>query len=221
MAILIYGSVALIVAIVSSLILYSVAKGKVRSGRLRDHALTRASALAPFFGLAWLLVAFLIHVAISNEIAHQDCGLSGDPYVTLPNRFVVGSLDTTDGYVVAPGYRTGVPSTGPGYVRGIIDLHWKNDTFSGTYFDFNDSGVRGFSFDSRDLDIKTFPATMSWHTGEAGQYDGQSSYWKVYFQYRHHWPKYIFILLILAGEAAIAYRVWKLWTAVEPLEQDS
>jgi hypothetical protein len=34
------------------------------------------------------------------------------------------------------------------------------------------------------------------------------------FRHRQRWPNYLLIFLIIAGEAAIAIRVWKFWTTV-------
>jgi hypothetical protein len=98
------------------------------------------------------VIAFLIHVQISNRLAHQDCGLSGDPYVTLPNGYVLGSLNTYSGYIKAPGYETGGPVAGPGYVRSIIDLNFSDPYFVGTQFDHETSSVRSFVFDTRKLE---------------------------------------------------------------------
>lgn len=103
-----YGILGLIGACVLSLILYKFAKGRVLDAGLTRHRLTREAAAASFLGLLWLVVALLLHVAISNRFAHQDCGLSGDPYVTLPNGYKLGSLHTYSGYIVAPGFQTDV-----------------------------------------------------------------------------------------------------------------
>ena len=83
------------------------------------------------------------------HLAHQDCGLSGDPYVTLPNGYVIGSLNTYDGYLKAPGVETDTPVVGLGYVRSIVDLHYADPYFTGTLFDFNTTTVRSFVFDTR------------------------------------------------------------------------
>ena len=114
MTILIFGFLGIFVASVLSVCLYVFAKRKVRREGLVGHRLTVVSSFSPFLGLLWLLVALLLHVQISNRLAHQDCGLSGDPYVTLPNGYVVGSLNTYDGYLVAPGFKTDTPVAGPG-----------------------------------------------------------------------------------------------------------
>jgi hypothetical protein len=127
MTIFTYGIVGILGAGVLSLILFLKARRKLRDEGRRDHSLILKSVAAPFLGLAWLLVAVLIHIQASNRLAHQDCGLSGDPYVTLPNGYEVGSHNTYDGYIRAPGSRTDVPVAGPGYVRSIISLHLEDD----------------------------------------------------------------------------------------------
>jgi hypothetical protein len=135
MTILTFASVGLVVACVLSVVLYVAARGRVRRG-LSSRRATVAGVVAPFLGLLWFVVAFLIHVQISNRFAHQDCGLSGDPYVTLPNGYVLGSLNTYSGYFKAPGYETDTPVAGPGYVRSIINLKFSDPYFVGTQFDF-------------------------------------------------------------------------------------
>jgi hypothetical protein len=100
-----------------SIILFFLARKKLRNEGRNDRSLVVKSTVAPFLGLVWLIVALLIHVQISNKLAHQDCGLSGDPYVTLPNGYELGSHNTCDGYIRAPGAQTDVPVAGPGYVR--------------------------------------------------------------------------------------------------------
>jgi hypothetical protein len=179
-------------------------------------------------GLLWIAVAFLIHLNISNVLAHQDCGLSGDPYVTLPNGYVLGSHNTYDGYIKAPGYETDVPVAGPGYVRSIVHLEYSDPYFIGTQFVFKTSRVRRFVFDTR---------TREFHASEPDMEEGRSfdssdrvsmdawtdaithaqrdpeSYWTLYHRYRHRWPKYVFLALIAAGEIAIVSWVRKAWRA--------
>ena len=216
MTIVTYGFFGLVVATVSSLLLYLLAKRRVRDAGASHHRLVVASVFAPFLGLLWLVAALLLHVAISNRLAHQDCGLSGDPYVTLPNGYVLGSANTYDGYIAAPGYKRDVPVTGPGYVRSIIDLQWKDGYFSGTQFDFKTSSVRRFIFNTRDRSIQTFDASpLSWQAGQADAHNDASSYWNLYKQYRHHWPNVVLLVLIAAGEAAIAFWLWRIATTVQ------
>jgi hypothetical protein len=180
--------------------------------------------------LLWLAVALLLHVQISNRLAHQDCGLSGDPYVTLPNGYVVGSLNTYDGYFVAPGFKTDTPVAGPGYVRSIIDLHYSEPNFTGTLFDNDTTTVRSFVFDTRTRTAQlSTPSGQSIHAmnpyhPDAADMDawtaandeaqrGPNSYWKIYYRYRHHWPNYVLLAMILAGEGAIVFWVRKAWAA--------
>src|SRR5262249_31071787 len=138
----------LVVASALSVTLRLIAKRRIRKGERSQDAMVVGTA-APFLGLLWLMVAFLIHVQISNRLAHQDCGLSGDPYVTLPNGYVLGSLNTYSGYIQAPGYETDVPVAGPGYVRSIINLKFSDPYFVGTQFDHKTSSMRSFVFDTR------------------------------------------------------------------------
>ena len=123
MTILTYGIIGILGTGALSLILFLFVRKKLRNEGRNDRRFVVKSTVAPFLGLAWLIVALLIHVQISNKMAHQDCGLSGDPYVTLPNGYELGSHNTYDGYIRAPGAQTDVPVTGPGYVRSIISLH--------------------------------------------------------------------------------------------------
>jgi hypothetical protein len=214
MTIVTYGLLLLVLATIASIALVMRARKRLPEGLEGRRAFLHICAFAPFAGLLWLIVALLIHVQISNKLAHQDPGLSGDPYVTLPNGFVLGSHNTYDGYIVAPKYETGVPVTGPGYVRSIIDLDWKDGIFSGTQFDFNSSKVRRFTFNTQDLSIKTFDlGPLTWHAGDPSPLDHPYSYWNLYAQYRHHWPNYILVAVIILGESGIAFVLWGGWTA--------
>ena len=184
------------------------------------------SAAAPFLGLAWLTVALLIHLQVSNRLAHQDCGLSGDPYVTLPNGYVLGSLNTYDGYFKAPGFETDVPATGPGYVRSIVDLKYSDGYFRGTQLELTTSTMRNFVFDTRTrefhaaagnpepADKKPTTGTVDidkWADAQKHVHQDPDSYWKLYTQYRHHWPNYFLAALILLGEATVIFGVRRLW----------
>jgi len=72
------------------------------------------TTIAPFLAFFWLIAAFALHVSISNKVAHHDCGfgLSPDPWVTLPNGYKLGSLNTYDGFIAAPGVETAQPVFG-------------------------------------------------------------------------------------------------------------
>jgi hypothetical protein len=222
-----------VAACILSVVLYIAARRKKLKLGLRGHRLTVVSACAPFVGLLWLVTALLLHVQISNRLAHQDCGLSGDPYVTLPNGYIVGSLNTYDGYLVAPGSKTDTPVVGPGYVRSIVDLHYSEPYFTGTLFDFDSSTVRSFVFDTRTklarlstpADQNTHemnpyhpdPADMeAWTAANNNAQTGADSYWKIYYHYRHHWPNYVLLMMILAGEGAIVFWVRRTWVEASP-----
>lgn len=222
MTVLIWGSLGLAVATLLTISLYFIERHQVRRVGLSWNGLTSLRAFAPFFGLLWLVVALLIHVFVSNLIAHQDCGLSGDPYVTLPNGYVLGSHNTYDGYFKSPGFETGVPVAGPGYVRGIIDLQYSNGYFTGTQFDFAASGIRHFVYDTRDRSFRvTDPGTPShWEDVQTSVHNDESSYWVLYERYRHKWPNYVLLTLILIGEGAIVYWVWKSWSGPGRVSED-
>lgn len=175
-----------------------------------------ASVVTPFLAFLWPIAAFVIHVQISNRVAHQDCGLglSPDPYVTLPNGYVLGSHNTYDGYFKAPGYETDVPVAGPGYVRSIINLKYSDGYFTGTQFDFKTSKTRGFLFDTRDLTFRvTVPDVQVREWSATDPPADAHSYWDIYAQYRHRWPDYEFITLLIVGECAIGVWLWKAWSS--------
>jgi hypothetical protein len=163
----------------------------------------------------WVVATLFIHVWVSNNIAHQDCGLSGDPYVTLPNGYIVGSLNTYSGYVVAPGHKTDTPRSGPGYVRSLIDIDYKDGNFVGTFDD--ETTIGRFVFNTRDQSIQTFDTRVpvSFEQVQDMVHQDDLSYWKLYAKYRHHWPNYLLTFLILAGEAAIAFWLRRLWTSAK------
>jgi len=157
MTFLTWGLFLLVIAIILSVLLRLSAKRACPESTAAAGTFRIASTLAPFLGLLWLPVALKVHVGISNNLAHQSVGFSPDPYVTLPNGFRLGSLNTYDGYVVAPGFNTDVPVTGPGYVRSIIDIAWVGDTFRGSLFDFKSSSTQNFIFNTKTLHIETSP----------------------------------------------------------------
>lgn len=221
------GLLSLVAAgILSVSLRFAAKRTRASSGR---QFVTLATA-APFLAILWLVAALLIHVMVSNLLAHQDCGLSPDPYVTLPNGYVVGSHNTYDGYFHAPGVETDVPVTGPGYVRSLIDLNFSDPYFSGTQFNFQTSTTRSFVFDTRTRTFSTSELASpggqpcgtapdqsclsAWIVANTHAQTDSNSYWRVYARYRHHWPNYVLILLILAGEGAIAFWLWKAWKTV-------
>lgn len=217
MTILTYGVFAIVGACVLSLLLYRHAKKRLRNEGPNRRTSVVVSALAPFFGLIWLVIALLIHVEISNRLARQDCGLSGDPYVTLPNGYELGSHNTYDGYIRAPGAETDVPIAGPGYVRSIIDLQFIDGKFVGTQFDFKTSSIRRFVFDTRTQTFQSSPeGPLTWNASNTEAQQGADSYWTLYARYRHHWPNYILLALIFGGEGAIGFLIWKSWTTTRP-----
>lgn len=227
MTILTFAFVGLVIACGMSVALYVAARRRVRRGVNRRKAIFVGTA-APFLGLLWIAVAFVAHVEISNRLAHQDCGLSGDPYVTLPNGYVLGSLNTYDGYFKAPGYETDVPVAGPGYVRLIIHLKFADPYFIGTQFDFDTASVRSFVFDTRTREFhasepenkvkRAFNSSNkadvdAWTDANNHAQLDSDSYWTLYRRYRHRWPNYVFLAILIAGEAGIAFCVWKSWKA--------
>jgi hypothetical protein len=184
------------------------------------------TTVAPFLAFFWLIAAFVLHVSISNKIAHQDCGfgLSPDPWVTLPNGYRLGSHNTYDGYISAPGVETNVPFTGPGYVRGIWKIQWKDPYYIGTHFDGH--GTRAFIHDVRngttttpDSGLDTNEATEegsnnldAWVAGQTQTHFDADSYWVMYAQNRRQWPSYVFLVFVLLGEGAIGFWLWRTWS---------
>jgi hypothetical protein len=198
-----------IVAIVASIVGYLLARKKVRQAGLKRHALIYTSAVAPFLALGWGVLSVIFYVWISNQFADQACGFSPDPYVTLPNGYVFGSLNTYNGYIVAPGYKTDTAWIGPGYVRGVITIQFDGEKFSGLY---SEPGFTyRYVFDTRDRTIKTIPAgQMSFEQAQTIAHAGPSSYWYFYDRYYHRWPKYVLIVLLIGGWSAIGFCIWKL-----------
>jgi hypothetical protein len=226
MTILAWGFFGFLATVVFSLALNFYTKRRVKIGEPGRRRLIVVTTIAPFLGLLWLVAALLIHVEVSNHLAQQDCGFSPDPYVTLPNGYVVGSLNTYDGYFRAPGFETDVPVTGPGYVRSLIDLRFSDPYFVGTLFDFKSSKVRSFVFDTRTRSLQVSEPSSpgdrpcdstdracldAWTDANTHAQSDPDSYWKVYARYRHHWPKYVLLALIIVGEGTIALWVWVTW----------
>lgn len=204
----VFGLIALCASLILSFVMFFIAKKKFMHKGRQEWFKFFTVTVSPFIGLLWLIASLLIHVQVSNKLAHQDCGFSGDPYVTLPNGFELGSRNTYDGYIVAPGFKTDTPSTGPGYVRSIIDLQFSNDVFTGTLYD--GAFVRNFTFDTRtrNSQISEPLGPMDFETAATKVAHDETSYWKLYDKYRHHWPNYLLFLLIILGEYAIGYWIW-------------
>ena len=208
MTFLTWGFILTIVSIVLSIILCKFAKRSFPTSIYAAKRYRIFNAAAPFLALGWLVAALILHAFISNHIAHQSVGYSPDPYVTLPNGYVVGSLNTYSGYVRAPGVTTDVPWVGRGYVRGIIDLEFHDGRFVGTYLDsksqFQPQGtdhVKNFVFDTRDQSIQTSDThTAGDFTSQQNSvHRDQNAYWNLYAQNRHSWPTVVFWVILLAG----------------------
>ena len=214
MAIFTYGLLGALSAAGASIVLFFAARKKLLRENKSNRAFVVKAISAPFLCLAWLVISLLIHVQISNKLAHQDCGLSGDPYVTLPNGYEVGSHNTYDGYIRAPGAQTDVPVSGPGYVRSIVTLRFQDGLFTGTQFDFKSSSIRQFTLNAQ---TKAFQSSevgpTSWEAANDKSQLGEESYWRIYAQYRHRWPNYILFTLIAIGEGAIVLWIRKTWIA--------
>lgn len=219
MTFLTWGFALFVAAIVLSFVLYRSAKGACPASTTAAHTFRIASTLAPFLGLLWLIIALILHVNISNNIAHQSVGFSPDPYVTLPNGYVLGSMNTYDGYIRAPHPHTDVPWVGPGYVRSLIDIDFKDGRFEGTYLDSRSDmhpngtdGIRRFVFDTKDQSIQTFATGDKSDFGDQQNlvHQDERSYWVMYARYHHSWPRLVFWAILLSGEMSIVAAIWLL-----------
>lgn len=208
MTFLMWGFILTIVSIVFSICLFIFAKRSFPDSTYVAKRYRIFNAAAPFLALGWLVVALLLHTFISNHLAHQSVGYSPDPYVTLPNGYVVGSLNTYSGYVHAPGMTTDTPWVGPGYVRGIIDLEFRDGRFIGTYLDsksqFQPQGtdhIRNFVFDTRNQSIQTSDTNTAgdFTSQQNSVHQDQNSYWNLYARNRHDWPTVVFWIILLGG----------------------
>ena len=229
MAMFTFAVLGMIAATVASLALRFAANRRLKTEAAYQRGLVRELSLAPFAGLLWIALAFVLHVEISNHLAHQDCGLglSPDPFVRLPNGYTLGSLNTYSGYIVAPGFSTDVPMHGPGYVRSLMTLRLSNDVFSGTYFEQTrvrpftlNATTRAFTTDGNKVEDGTpCPSTDKhcvdlWGQALTESYQNPDSYWTFYQRSRHAWPPYVFFLLLASGEVAIGWQVTKLWLSL-------
>jgi hypothetical protein len=219
MTFLFWGFMLSVVALLASILLYRNAK-RISPQSTRDAYRYRYNrAAAPFLAILWIAIALILHTIISNKLGHQSVGFSPDPYVTLPNGYVVGSLNTYSGYVHAPGVQTDIPWVGTGYVRGIIDLSYNEESFAGTYLDsrsdFQPKGtdrIRGFVFDTRDQSIKTFDTkeAADFETQQNRVHEDATSYWNLYAKYRHRWPTEVFWIILLGGEIGVVVLYFRL-----------
>ncbi len=204
-----------VVAVITAAILFRSA-----SRRQKSRVVVLCCASAPFVGWLWLVVVLFIHVQISNHIAHQDFGMSGDPYVTLPNGYRLESGNTYDNRLVAPGFHSDIPIAGPGYVRSIIHLEIVGDEFIGTQYDFTTNSLRPFRFNIRTREFSapgrtpTTDETLNAHSNvdKWGEFQTQArsdpnSFWVLFERYRHRWPNYILMVLIVLGEGGLVVGV--------------
>jgi hypothetical protein len=236
MTLLFFGVVGLVLASIASCCLFFYARNRMR--QISDeHGVVARSTVAPFLAFFWLIVAFILHVSISNNIAHQDCGfgLSPDPWVTLPNGYKLGSNNTYDGYIAAPGVQTEQPVVGNGYVRSIVKITWKAPYFIGTQFDFNSGHTRAFVHDTRSrttavsdpgLDVNEVTKDGSrnldaWTAAQTQTHTEPDSYWVMYADNRHQWPNYAFLLLVLVGEGVIGFWLWRTWSEASMMAGES
>ena len=100
MTFLLFAVVGVAGASVVSFCLFFYARNRARlTGR--KPGVVILTTVAPFLALVWLIAAFILHVWISNNLAHQDCGfdLSPDPWIRLPNGYELGSHNTYDGSI--------------------------------------------------------------------------------------------------------------------------
>ncbi len=212
MAFLTWGLILTVASIVLSIVLFKFAKRSVPASTHAAKRYRAFAAAAPFLALGWLVAVLFVHTFVSNHLAHQSVGYSPDPYVALPNGYVVGSLNTYSGYVSAPGVTTDVPWVGRGYVRGIIDLGYRDGRFIGTYLDsksqFQPQGIdriRNFVFDTQDQTIHTSDTnvTGNFTSQQNSVHQDQNSYWNLYAHYRHRWPTMVFWALLTVGWVAL------------------
>lgn len=219
LVILAFGALfGLVVSIVAAIILFRSA-----SRRLKGRLVVLSCTVAPFVGLLWLAVALFIHIMISNHLAHQDFGMSGDPYVTLPNGYRLESGNTYDNRLVAPGFNSDIPIAGPGYVRSIVHLEIVGDKFVGTQYDFTTNSLRPFRFNMRTKEFsapgrtpttdETLHASSNidkWGEAQTQARNDPNSFWVLFERYRHHWPNYILATLIVFGEGGLILGVRRL-----------
>jgi hypothetical protein len=219
MTFLTWGFILTIVSIVLSISLFRFAKRSFPDSIYAAKRYRAFNAAAPFLALGWLVATLILHTFISNHLAHQSVGYSPDPYVTLPNGYVVGSLNTYSGYVHAPGVTTDIPWIGRGYVRGIIDLEFRDGRFIGTYLDsksqFQPRGtdhVKNFVFDTRDQSIQTSDTNTAgdFTSQQNSVHQDQDSYWNLYARNRHGWPAVVFWVILLGGWSALVAVVQQL-----------
>jgi hypothetical protein len=69
MTVIMLGVVGIVIASILSVLLYVVARRRVHRGVSSQKAIV-IGAVAPFLGLLWFVLAFLIHVQISNRIVY-------------------------------------------------------------------------------------------------------------------------------------------------------
>jgi hypothetical protein len=224
MTFLLFGAVGVAGASIASFCLYFYARNRVRRAG-RHPGIVAPTTVTPFLAFLWLIASFILHVLVSNILSRQDCGfgLSPDPWVTLPNGYVLGSHNTYDGYIAAPHVKTEQPVVGNGYVRSIIKLQWKDPYFIGTQFDFNSSEARAFVYDTRTRTAAISPSNINlndyaangatdldaWTVAQTQTHFDADSYWLMYARNRHQWPNFVFLAVVLAGEAAIGFWLWR------------
>jgi hypothetical protein len=211
-----WGFVSLIIAILLSAILNRLARRRGKSGRQVVFC-----TVSPFAGLLWLALAFLLHIKLSNDFAHQDAGFSGDPYVTLPNGYRLESGNTYDNRLIAPGFHSDMPIAGPGYVRMIVHLQVVEDGFIGDQYDPVTQSMRSFHFDTQTRQFQTQGSTptademlhLKTHKRDLDMFSinqeqalhDPNGFWALYSKYRRTWPAIVLITVLMLGEGALVF----------------
>jgi hypothetical protein len=189
-----------------------------------------ACGIAPFTGLLWILLVFVAYSYANDWFFHRDDGLSTNPHAPLPNRYIVGSVDYHEGYILSPGHRmNGFPHNGKDCIAQVLNMQVTNDYILGTQFAWPTVDISYFIWDLRTHDqfyfkslvefraaadkrglwIATVPNETWVSPNIQSPVDKQGirvdlvSYWDFYQKYRRTWFDRFAVLLMIAGQFAI------------------
>ena len=174
-------------------------------------------ARAPFLGLVWILITWIVYSYLLGSIFHRDNGLSTNWHAPMPNGYVVGNRSYAFGYLVGPGIKSGsdYPPDGPGSVAAILYLQETEPYLLGKRF-VSDSipAARGaydykyFLVDTRTHQILRWDSIDDLRAAAsirgvtvAFEENWGGWCWAVYAKYRPTWFDWFFPVVSLLGIA--------------------
>ena len=177
--------------------------------------------LAPLAAVLWVWVCFVGYSYVNRTIFHQDDGLTDDPYVTLPDNFVIGKqVDYCWGYIAGSGQQThGFDKChspdGRGLVSGVTEVQIADHYILGTrsVADADPNFLRGgahtvtsyFLLDRRTGSVEHFASKEDLSAAASSKGIDMSPEYigLTYARHRVHWIDWLLVPAQLFGVAGL------------------